>query len=99
LQVSKCDALLQRATASGLASELAWNSVTVQLVEAAEAHCRAFMVERYVEALQTRMSHLSPELRTVMRQLCELYCVFWVLRCSGDFLQVRNVLHTRDGAI
>ncbi|KAF4526156.1 hypothetical protein B566_EDAN008192 [Ephemera danica] len=86
-KVEQCGELLQRGTASGLAPEIAWNSVSVQLVEAAEAHCRAFLVERYVEALHTRMIELSPELRAVMQQLCKLYCVYWTLRKRGDFLQ------------
>ncbi|KAF4526154.1 hypothetical protein B566_EDAN008190 [Ephemera danica] len=59
---------------SGLAPELAWNSASVQLVQAAETHCRAFLVERYVDALRTHMNELNPELRAVMQQLCELYC-------------------------
>ncbi|KAF4526151.1 hypothetical protein B566_EDAN008186 [Ephemera danica] len=73
-KVARCSELLQQGTNSGLAPEMAWNSASVQLVEAAEAHCRAFLVERYVEALHTRMSELSSELRAVMQQLCELYC-------------------------
>ncbi|KAF4514228.1 UNVERIFIED_CONTAM: hypothetical protein B566_EDAN019465, partial [Ephemera danica] len=86
-QVAQCGELLQKGTASDLAPEIAWNSVSVQLVEAVEAHGRAFLVERYVEALHTRMIELSPELRAVMQQLCELYCVYWTLRKRGDFLQ------------
>ncbi|KAF4520518.1 hypothetical protein B566_EDAN004799 [Ephemera danica] len=90
-KVGRCGELLQRGTASGLAPEMAWNAASVQLVEAAEAHCRAFLVERYVEALRTRMSGLSPELRAVMQQLCQLYCVFWTLRKRGDFLQYTSM--------
>ncbi|KAF4532170.1 hypothetical protein B566_EDAN002232 [Ephemera danica] len=85
-KVVRCGELLKQREASGLQAEDAWNCVSVQLVEAAEAHCRAFIVERYVEAIRTGMKELSPELQAVMQQLCELYCVFWVLLKTGDFL-------------
>jgi acyl-CoA oxidase len=60
----------------------------VQLVDAAEAHCRAFITDCYLETIRNGMSELSQPVREVMNQLCELYCVYWALKKSGDFLQV-----------
>jgi acyl-CoA oxidase len=85
--------MLKQKETSGLQHEDAWNSISVQLVEAAEAHCRAFLVERYVEAVRISMNDISLELRAVMQQLCELYCVYWVLQRTGDFLMV-SMKHT-----
>lgn len=88
-QVSSCAKILQRGTDSGLRPEEAWNRASVQLADAAEAHCRAFITDCYLETIRNGMSELSQPVKEVMTQLCELYCVYWALKKSGDFLQVK----------
>lgn len=83
-----CAQLIEKGSASGLSAEDAWNQASVELTKAAESHCRAFLVERYVDTVRNGMNNLNPELRTVMEQLCELYAVYWTLLRSGDFLLV-----------
>jgi acyl-CoA oxidase len=92
LQVKVCARLLEQGTASGLSPEDAWNRASVQLTQAAESHCRAFLVHRYVDSVRTGMNNLSPELQAVMLQLCELYAVYWALLRTGDFLLVSNFI-------
>jgi acyl-CoA oxidase len=88
VQVSSCASLLQQGRSAGLDPYDSWNQASVQLVQAAEAHGRAFLVERYVDTVRTGMTNFSPELRAVMEQLCELYAVYWALLRTGDFLMV-----------
>ncbi|XP_065349272.1 probable peroxisomal acyl-coenzyme A oxidase 1 [Cloeon dipterum] len=86
-KVAACALSLQRGVESGLSSEETWNRASVQLVDAAEAHCRAFITDRHLDMVRNGMNELSPALREVMAQLCDLYCVFWALKRTGDFLQ------------
>ncbi|RZF45952.1 hypothetical protein LSTR_LSTR008329 [Laodelphax striatellus] len=74
----------------GMAPEDAWNSAAIQLVESAEAHCRSFKLNTFINVIETNRD-LSPELRKVLTQLCELYAVFWVLKKVGNFLMYSNI--------
>lgn len=71
---------------AGESPENAWNQTSIELVQAAEAHCRSFLVLTFVEWVQN-LTTISKELRTVLEQLCELYAVYWVLQRVGDFLR------------
>lgn len=71
----------------GISSEDAWNQTSIELAQCADAHCRAFIVERFVEAV-TQITSVSNPLRQVLSQLCELYAIYNVLQRRGDFLQV-----------
>lgn len=71
--------------AKGLAPENAWNQTSIELVGAAEAHCRAFVVKTYYEKMLN--VNVSAQLRTILNQLCELYAVNTLLKSSGDFLR------------
>ncbi|KAK0180414.1 hypothetical protein PV327_006058 [Microctonus hyperodae] len=71
---------------AGENSEDAWNHTSIELIQAAEAHCRAFLVLRFVEWVKS-LTTVSKELHQVLEQLCELYAVYWVLQRVGDFLR------------
>lgn len=71
----------------GESPEDAWNHTSIELVQAAEAHCRSFLVQRFVEWI-TSLTTVSRELHEVLKLLCELYAVYWVLQRVGDFLRV-----------
>ena len=81
---------MERRVRSGLSSEHAWNETSIELAQAAESHCRAFIVLRYVETLRNLEKSLSKKLHDCLLRLCELYAFYWVLQRLGDFLQVRK---------
>lgn len=72
---------------SGKVYEDAWNETSIELVAAAEAHCRVFIVETYFNAFN-ELKNISDELRVVLKQLMELYAVYTILRNVGDLLRV-----------
>lgn len=74
----------------GRSPEDAWNETSIELAQAAESHCRAFIVATYVNAMN-EVKGVSNELRQVFMQLCELYCVYWVLQRLGDFLRFSSL--------
>ncbi|XP_046830234.1 probable peroxisomal acyl-coenzyme A oxidase 1 [Vespa crabro] len=74
----------------GRSPEDAWNETSIELMQAAESHCRAFIVMRYVTAIN-EMTTVSKELHIVLKQLCTLYCTYWVLQRMGDFLRFSSL--------
>ncbi|XP_076631594.1 acyl-coenzyme A oxidase 1 [Colletes latitarsis] len=81
---------MDRRIRSGVSPEDAWNETSIELARCAEAHCRAFIVMRFVESVKEFVS-VSKELREVLQHLCELYAVYWVLQRLGDFLQFSSL--------
>lgn len=79
---------MERRAKGGMSPEDAWNDTSIELVAASVAHCRAFMVEKFVEAVIK--SSVSRPLQTVLSHLAELYAVYWLLNNKGDFLMVGN---------
>lgn len=77
----------ERRIRNGASQEDAWNETSIELMQCAEAHCRAFIVMRFIEAVRENIS-ASKELRVILQHLCELYAVYWVLQKLGDFLRV-----------
>lgn len=71
----------------GQVYEDAWNCTSIELVAAAEAHCRVFIVETYYNAFNS-LCNISDSLRTVLCQLMELYVVHTALKSTGDLLRV-----------
>ncbi|XP_045524900.1 probable peroxisomal acyl-coenzyme A oxidase 1 [Pieris brassicae] len=78
---------MQQRISNGMALENAWNMTSVQLVSAAEAHCRVIILSIFYEVMNKAMATVSPELRRVLQKLVELYCVYWALEKVGDLLQ------------
>ncbi|XP_015514443.1 probable peroxisomal acyl-coenzyme A oxidase 1 isoform X1 [Neodiprion lecontei] len=77
---------MDRRIRSGLSQEESWNQTSIELVQAAESHCRLFIVERFITAVRN-LTRISKQLHTVLTQLCELYAVYWVLQRVGDFIR------------
>nr|CAD7596178.1 unnamed protein product [Timema genevievae] len=77
---------MERRIRGGISPEDAWNNTSIELTQCAEAHCRAILVNNFVQTLET--FKVSDSLHLVLTQLCELYAVHWVLQKSGDFLRV-----------
>lgn len=53
-----------------------------------KAHCRSFLVDCFYEEVKT--SQISPAMKTVLTQLCELYGVYFLLKKLGHFLMVSS---------
>lgn len=85
-KLAACAASIREHVKTGMAYEDAWALTTVQLVGAAEAHCRAFIVEGYWSETQRVAPTVSPNLRTVLHNLAELYLVYWAIERTGDLL-------------
>ncbi|XP_017768288.1 PREDICTED: probable peroxisomal acyl-coenzyme A oxidase 1 [Nicrophorus vespilloides] len=76
----------------GMAPEDAWNETSIELVGAAESHCRVNVVEIYYNMMLQIKNTVSEELRVVLFQLVNLYAVHIALRYTGDLLRYTNTL-------
>ncbi|KAG7310808.1 hypothetical protein JYU34_003635 [Plutella xylostella] len=86
-KTSKSFEMMKTRMMSGLSQADAWNMTSVQLVAAAEAHCRAVMLQAYHEATVAEAAAASPQLGPVLLQLLELYAAYWALEKTSDLLQ------------
>ncbi|XP_076261725.1 acyl-CoA oxidase 1 [Rhynchophorus ferrugineus] len=69
---------------SGQSYEEAWNNSSIELVEAAEIHGRIFIVDTFHQYVQKL--DVSDSLKTVLKQLDQLYAVSQALKLSGHLL-------------
>lgn len=76
----------------GVCSEDAWNQTSIELAAAADAHCRAFIVETYAKMMEKIEATVSNELKTVLIQLRDLYGVHTALKLTGDLLRFTNIM-------
>ncbi|KAK3931837.1 putative peroxisomal acyl-coenzyme A oxidase 1 [Frankliniella fusca] len=80
---------MERRAKGGMTPEDAWNETSIELVAASTAHCRAFIVEKFIEAVAK--TSVSRPLQAVLCQMAELYAVYWLLNNKGDFLMFSNL--------
>ncbi|VVC41119.1 Acyl-coenzyme A oxidase, N-terminal,Acyl-CoA oxidase/dehydrogenase, central domain,Acyl-CoA [Cinara cedri] len=92
-KIENCYYSIKQNIKSGMSKENAWNTTTIKLTKAAEAHCRLFVIKSFATTVKT--AKLSAELMIVLTDLCELICAHWILNQLGDFLQYSN-LKRRD---
>uniref|UniRef100_A0A6M2DSR8 Acyl-coenzyme A oxidase n=1 Tax=Xenopsylla cheopis TaxID=163159 RepID=A0A6M2DSR8_XENCH len=83
---------IEKRKSAGHSPEDAWNLTSLELVKAADAHCRAFVIEKTLSQIQAKMKGLSAPLCKVLIQLAELYAVDWALNHVGDLLRVFIVI-------
>ncbi|XP_065204921.1 probable peroxisomal acyl-coenzyme A oxidase 1 [Planococcus citri] len=88
-KIKNCAENVDNLVKEGVSPEDAWNRNSIQLTQAAEAHCRAFIVDTFVN--QIKDLKVSESLLKVLRDLCELYSVYWLLNNLGDFLMYSNL--------
>ncbi|PZC74069.1 hypothetical protein B5X24_HaOG208386 [Helicoverpa armigera] len=93
-KISWCVESMTNKIMSGMSQEDAWNTISIQLVSAAESHCRAIVISTFHEDMTRAMKTMSPQLAEVMGQLIELYAVFWALERVGDLLQYTSISNT-----
>lgn len=79
---------MDKRIASGAPTEDAWNETSIELVGAAEAHTRAFVVNTYNAVMSKMLPTVSKELGAVLSHLLQLYGVYIALKCIGDLFRV-----------
>ncbi|KAJ0182749.1 hypothetical protein K1T71_002118 [Dendrolimus kikuchii] len=90
-KLSTCVASIRRRVDSGMSFEDAWEHSGVQLVQAAEAHCRAVICEIYYKEIVRLTASSSPNVKIVLNQLTSLYLMHWALERTGDLLRYSSV--------
>lgn len=75
---------------AGHTHEQATNMTGMELVQAAEAHAKVFLIRTVNESMAQLKRTLSPSLYVVMEQLVELYVVDTALKSLHDLLRVCN---------
>ncbi|XP_078699304.1 peroxisomal acyl-coenzyme A oxidase 1-like [Branchiostoma floridae x Branchiostoma belcheri] len=68
----------------GKSQEDAWNSCSVLLIKAAQAHVHSFVVRNFAETVQT--VEVEESVRAVLTSLCQLYSLYGITEHAGDFL-------------
>ncbi|KAK7091567.1 peroxisomal acyl-coenzyme A oxidase 1-like [Littorina saxatilis] len=74
---------LETAAKQGQKPYNAWNANSVQLVDAATAHSKAYVVKSFVATVST----MTGKLRQVMENVCRLYAVTGIIKCLGEFME------------
>lgn len=72
----------------GYGPEDAANATSIELVQAAEAHCHAFLVQSSYEMTKNLGQTNSTALSTVVHLLLELYAIETCTRSLSDLLRV-----------
>ncbi|XP_026758676.2 probable peroxisomal acyl-coenzyme A oxidase 1 [Galleria mellonella] len=85
-KIKSCVENMKKRLDSGMCYEDAWNTTSVQLVAAAEAHCRVIIISTFHEEVSRLLPTVSELLRPVLEQLVELYAVYWALEKLSDLL-------------
>ncbi|EEB20498.1 Acyl-coenzyme A oxidase 1, peroxisomal, putative [Pediculus humanus corporis] len=88
---------LEKRQNDGIPQEDAWNMSHLELTGCAEAHCRAFLVSKFYESVEKL--NPSSEVKSVLRQLSELYALYWILEKLGDFLRFSSLESSQVGTI
>ncbi|XP_066452700.1 peroxisomal acyl-coenzyme A oxidase 2-like isoform X2 [Eleutherodactylus coqui] len=76
---------LQNLVQSGVEQHLAWNSGSVELVKASIAHSHFLSVKVFISALNSLPD--QPDVKAVLKRLCDLYALHGIVTSAGDFLQ------------
>ncbi|NP_001084533.1 acyl-CoA oxidase 2, branched chain L homeolog [Xenopus laevis] len=63
----------------------AWNSTSVELVKASIAHSHYIIVKLFADVTGSLSS--SPEIKKLLKSLCDLHALHGIFTSSGDFLQ------------
>ncbi|KAM9326328.1 peroxisomal acyl-coenzyme A oxidase 2 [Gastrophryne carolinensis] len=76
---------LHNLTQSGMEQHVAWNNTSVELVKASMAHLHYLTVKTF----SSNLSSLSapPEIKRVLKRLCDLHALHGIFTNGGDFLQ------------
>lgn len=81
---------LEKRKQQGLSIEHATNATGIELVQCAEAHCRAFLVRGAHEMTKGINKTLSKGLAAVLHELIALYSYDTCMKSIGDLLRVSS---------
>ncbi len=79
---------LDKLNRQGVAFHNAWNSASIHLLKAAQAHSRFFIADRFVNAIKE--GQFTDPVRKILVQLCELFLIYWLMDRNGDFVLVHE---------
>lgn len=79
---------IEKRKQQGRTHEEACNLTSIELASAAEAHCRAYLVQSGYEMTEKTVPAYSRALGTALRNIVELYTVDTCLKSLGDLLRV-----------
>ncbi|PKU37735.1 peroxisomal acyl-coenzyme a oxidase 2 [Limosa lapponica baueri] len=82
--ISSTAAKLQDLIQSGAKKHDAWNRCTVQLVQAAKAHCHYITVKNFVETVEKIETKAG--IQRIMKHLCDLFALHGIFSNTGVFL-------------
>uniref|UniRef100_A0A8B9QWM8 Acyl-coenzyme A oxidase n=1 Tax=Anas platyrhynchos TaxID=8839 RepID=A0A8B9QWM8_ANAPL len=82
--LSSTAAKLQDLIQSGVKKHEAWNQCTVQLVQAAKAHCHYITVKNFVETVEKLENKAG--IQKIMKHLCDLFALHGIFSNAGLFL-------------
>ncbi|XP_075794518.1 peroxisomal acyl-coenzyme A oxidase 2 [Pelodiscus sinensis] len=82
--LSTAAAKLQALIQSGAEEYVAWNRCTVQLVQAAKAHCQYIIVKNFIDTVEKLTN--EAEIQKIMKHLCDLFALHGIFSNTGDFL-------------
>lgn len=72
--------------------EEATNQTSIELANAAEVHCQAFLLQAAIDMLQTSANKVSASLARVLTDIVEIYAADLATRYLGHLLQVSLVI-------
>lgn len=75
---------LQDLIQSGVKKHDAWNQCTVQLVQAAKAHCHYIAVKNFAETVEKLETKAG--IQKIMKHLCDLFALHGIFSNTGAFL-------------
>ncbi|XP_067397371.1 peroxisomal acyl-coenzyme A oxidase 2 isoform X2 [Emydura macquarii macquarii] len=75
---------LQALVQSGAEEYEAWNRCTVQLVQAAKAHCHYIIMKNFIDTVEKLRN--EAEIQKIMKHLCDLFALHGIFSYTGDFL-------------
>ncbi|XP_073430228.1 peroxisomal acyl-coenzyme A oxidase 2-like isoform X1 [Dendrobates tinctorius] len=75
---------MQNLVQSGSEQYAAWNGTSVELVKTSIAHAHLLTVKIFISALNLASDH--PEIKVVLKRLCDLYALHGIFTSAGDFL-------------
>ncbi|NXP70043.1 ACOX2 oxidase, partial [Ramphastos sulfuratus] len=82
--VSSTAAKLQDLIQSGVKKHDAWNQCTVQMAQAAKAHCHYIAVKNFAETVEKLQTQAG--IQKIMKHLCDLFALHGIFSNAGAFL-------------
>ncbi|NXC16136.1 ACOX2 oxidase, partial [Corythaeola cristata] len=82
--ISSTAAKLQDLIQSGVKKHNAWNQCTVQLAQAAKAHCHYITVKNFAETVEKLETKAG--IQKIMKHLCDLFALHGIFSNAGVFL-------------